>query len=321
MDNKELFQELSRIRQHETRGQQLDLFQTETPKAPVSLEYWFYSDLYNLFSSSFPPISQAMEKTVHENLIYPYEEKPTNQQSFDFCWGHYDTIRHAYKLNYIEYKNATDLKLSRYTCWSLLKQRPCMIKGHPNTFFAQTYFMSPVFKENIDFDTLSPIVSEYERIELRQRLSRAEKILSGIINSAHRNPYKPSFENYYRDFYNSTSLALFNGQTYADIQAQHHLPTGSNTTLLDYMGKHTLHARIAALYRTFERYNNSTNKSLINLNDILCDELFNKRVAMINATGMRPEQNISQQRIDKVKKDLEDKEKDFKKQYSIQKIR
>lgn len=304
MTNKELFQELNQTRQHETRGQQLDLFQTITPLNTTE-EYWFFSDLYNIFGANIFPINQAMEKTAHEKIIYPYDPKPTIQQSFDFCAGHYDTLHHAYKLDYREFKNANDLKLSRYACWSFLQNRP-------NTVFAQTYFMAPVLNPNMTFDAISTIASEYKRTELREQLSNAERILAGILNSKHAN---------YKDFYNSTSLALFNGQTYNDIKEMHHIPNKPNETLLDYMGKHTLHARIAALYRTIERYNTSSDKTIINLENILCDELFNKRVAMINNTGRRPEQDISIQHIDKVKKHLKETQQAFIKKYSIQKLR
>jgi hypothetical protein len=172
--------------------------------------------------------------------------------------------------------------------------------------------LAPVIKADMDFNALNKIASEYRRITLRSDLSRAEKILAGILYSQHAN---------YKDFYNSTSLALFNGKTYNDIKEIHHISNKSNETLLDYMGRHTLHARIAALYRTFEKYNNSTNKTILHLNEILCNELFDKRVTMINTTGRRPEQDISQQHIDKVKKHLNNTEQAFIKKYSIQKIR
>ncbi|MDW2995553.1 MAG: hypothetical protein R8M71_01110 [Alphaproteobacteria bacterium] len=300
----EQFQELNQIRQHETRGQQLDLFQ---PITPINLteEYWFFSDLHNLFGEAAFPTNQAMKKTAHEKIIYPYDAKSNIQQRFDFYTSHYECIHHEYRLGYLNFKHATDLKLTRYACWSFLKHIP-------NAIFGQTYFLAPVIKADMDFNALNKIASEYRRIKLRDDLSRAEKILAGILYSQHAN---------YKDFYNSTSLALFNGKTYNDIKEIHNIPNKQNETLLDYMGRHTLHARIAALYRTFEKYNNSTNKTILHLNEILCNELFDKRVTMINTTGRRPEQDISQQHIDKVKKHLNNTEQAFTKKYSIQKIR
>lgn len=304
MNNKEQFHELNQTRQHDTRGQQLDLFQPNKPLNTTD-EYWFFSDLYQIFGNTAFPINQAMEKTAHEKIIYPYSEKPTTQEKFDFTTSHYDTIQHAYKLDYREFKHATDLKLTRFACWSFLH-------GSPQTIFGQVYFLSPVLNPDMDFDAMHTIASEYKRINLRHRLSQAEKILSGILYGKHVN---------IKDFYNSTSLALFNGLTYNDIKEIHHIPNKQNETLLDYMGRHTLHARIAALYRTFDKYNHSTNKSILHLNELLCNELFDKRVAMINSTGRRPEQDISQQHIDKVQKHLNDTERAFIKKYSIQKLR
>mgnify|MGYP006387198109 CR=1 FL=1 len=83
MNNKDLFHELNQTRQHESRGQQLDLFQT-TATTPKTEEFWFFSDLYNIFGNIVFPINQAMEKTAHEKIIYPYDAKPTIQQKFDF---------------------------------------------------------------------------------------------------------------------------------------------------------------------------------------------------------------------------------------------
>ena len=82
------------------------------------------------------------------------------------------------------------------------------------------------------------------------------------------------------------------------------------------MGRHTLHARIAALYRAFDTYNKETNKTHIRLNEILCNELFNERVDMINKTGRRPEQDIKTTNIDTIKKELQNAEQEFTKKYS-----
>lgn len=303
MTNKGIFHELNQTRQHNTRGQQLDLFQS-TPILNTTDEYWFFSDLHNLFGDIFP-INQAMEKTAHEKIIYPYDPNPTNQQKFDFCTGHYDTLQHAYKLDYREFKHANDLQLTRYACWSFLYNRP-------EAIFAQTYFMTPVLNPNMSFDAMNTIASEYKRINLREQLSKEEKKLAGILSHIHAN---------YKDFYNLTSLVLFNGLTYNDIKEIHHIPNKPNETLLDYMGKHTLRARVAALSRTIIRYNISSDKTLQNLKNILCDELYNERADMINSTGRRPEQDISIQHIDKVKKHLKETQQAFIKKYSIQKIR
>ena len=80
MNNKEQFHELNQTRQHDTRGQQLDLFQPNKPLNTTD-EYWFFSDLHQIFDSNTFPINQAMEKIAHEKIIYPYSEKPTTQEN------------------------------------------------------------------------------------------------------------------------------------------------------------------------------------------------------------------------------------------------
>ena len=181
MNNKEQFHELNQTRQHDTRGQQLDLFQPNKPLNTTD-EYWFFSDLYQIFGNTAFPINQAMEKTAHEKIIYPYSEKPTTQEKFDFTTSHYDTIQHAYKLDYREFKHATDLKLTRFACWSFLH-------GSPQTIFGQVYFLSPVLNPDMDFDAMHTIASEYKRINLRHRLSQAEKILSEMPDMLNSRDY------------------------------------------------------------------------------------------------------------------------------------
>lgn len=304
ISNLEKFQELNQTRQHETRGQQLDMFQPTIPQGTTD-EYWFFSDMYNLFGETIFPTNQAMEKTVHKRIYYPYGEKPTIQQSFDFCTGHYDCIHRAYKLGYRNFNHANDLKLTRYACWSFLQ-------GKPHTIFAQTYFLSPVIQPGMDFATLNKLSSEYARVSLRERISVAEKILAGILRSKYGN---------HREFYNSTSLALFNGKTYSDIKEIHHIPNKDGDTLLNYMGAHTLSARMTALYRAFDRYNKLTNPTIMQLDEILCDELYNQRAEMINRTGMRPENNISTTNINQVQQDLKLNQKKFISQYATKRIR
>lgn len=298
MNSKELFHELNQTRHHDTRWQQPNLFQ-ETP-TNLTREYWLYSDLHNIFGEQAFPTNKRMEDAVYEKLILP-----NGCDTPKFKQQHYDTIHHTYTLGYRTFQNAIDLKLSRYACWSLLKHTF-------NNVFAQTYFLSPVITNNTDYGTIYNTASEFARIDLRQDLTKAEKILSGILYSKHVN---------IKDFYNSTSIALFNGMTSDEIKETYHIPNKKDDPIANYMGRHALHARIAALYRTFDTYNRETNKSPIRLNEILCNELFNQRVDMINKTGKRPEQDIKTTHIDNVKKELQKAEQEFIQKYSIKNIR
>ena len=306
MTTKDIFYELNQTRHHDTRWQQPSLFQ-ETP-TNLTHEYWLYSDLHNIFGKQAFSTNkrmediERMEDIVREKLILPDDcDTPA------FKLQHYDKIHHEFKLGYRTYKDATDLKLSRYACWSLLKHSR-------NNVFAQTYFLSPVIANNIDYNTLYDTASEFARIGPRQDLADAEKKLSKILASLHAN---------IPEFYNSTSIALFNGITSEEIKEAHHIQNKKNDPIANYMSRHTLHARIAALYRAFILFNNEerTNKTHIRLNEILCNELFNERVDMINKTGRRPEQDIKTTHIDNVKKELQNAEQEFIKKYSIQNIR
>lgn len=311
MSPKDIFHELNQTRHHDTRWQQLNIFQ-ETP-TNLTHEYWLYSDLHNIFDEQAFPTNKRMEDQVFptnkrkEDIVREKLILPDDCDTPAFKLQHYDKIHHEFKLGYRTYKDATDLKLSRYACWSLLKHSR-------NNVFAQTYFLSPVIANNIDYNTLYDTASEFARIGPRQDLADAEKKLSKILASLHAN---------IPEFYNSTSIALFNGITSEEIKEAHHIQNKKNDPIANYMGRHTLHARIAALYRAFILFNNEerTNKTHIRLNEILCNELFNERVDMINKTGRRPEQDIKTTHIDNVKKELQNAEQEFIQKYSIQNIR
>ena len=80
MSPKDIFHELNQTRHHDTRWQQLSLFQ-ETP-TNLTHEYWLYSDLHNIFDEQASPTNKSMEDQafptnksmediVREKLILP----------------------------------------------------------------------------------------------------------------------------------------------------------------------------------------------------------------------------------------------------------
>ena len=69
----EQFHELNQTRQHETRGQQLALFQPVASLNKTS-EYWFFSDLHNLFGEKHFQQPKPKKKP-HMKKLYTHTAK------------------------------------------------------------------------------------------------------------------------------------------------------------------------------------------------------------------------------------------------------
>ena len=311
--NSEIFQTLNRtLQQPAPPDTQLELFQM----APIvdqtqKSDYWFYSDLHNLFGKDIFPSQPSMQVHAYDRIIMPYEIFPkqnpeyTYAQKAQFYDDHIGKIKHAYKLGYQVFHNARDIQLSRYACWCFTNQRPHMI-------FARTYFLSPTIKENMTFEEIINISNYFQRIYWRNKLSEKESRLSGIIKSLNGN---------FRDFYHQTSPYLYGGLSGSDIKNKLGFYISENETLLDYMGLYTLIARTNAIGRAIDTYNHQSNKSLQTLQMMLRYELASERTKMIKAINCAPEQEFSEKSVQKIKQQLEKIEKQFVQTYANKTIR
>lgn len=313
----EAFNELNNKRQKSPQPDlQLELFQMAPVASTTKSDYWFYSDLYNIFGDIIFPITPSMQFHAYNKIILPYdldvafEKNFPKSQTTQFYEQHINTTQRAYRLQSYTpgisdtmFHNAKDIALSRYACW-------CIVKNQST--FARTYFISPLIKEDITFQDLLKYSTEYQRVDIRQKVSELEKQLSGAIHSANGN---------FRDFYNQTTPHLFGGMTYADVKAANEIYTPDSDTLLDYMGSHTLKARFCALRRTLDTYNRHPNKSAQTLQNLLRRELLTERYKMINEKNFAPEQDISSTPIPQIASQLKKIEKQFINQYASQSIR
>lgn len=311
--NFETFQTLNRTRQiTPLPDTQLELFQM-APTVPQTekSDYWFYSDLHNLFGKDIFPSQPSMQLHAYNRIIMPYEIFPkqnpeyTYAQKAQFYDDHIGKIKRAYKLGYQVFHNARDIQLSRYTCWCFTNQSPHMI-------FARTYFLSPTIKENMTFEEITKTSNHFQRIYWRNRLSEKESRLSGIIKSLNGN---------FRDFYHQTSPYLYGGLSSSDIKNKLGFYIPENESLLDYMGLNTLIARTNAIGRATDTYNHQPNKSLQTLQMLLRHELISERNKMIKAINCAPEQEFSETHAQKLKQQLEKIEKQFVQKYANQTIR
>lgn len=291
---------------------QLELFQmAPTSNKHEQSDYWFYSDLHNLFSEVIFPTQPSMQVHAYDRLIMPYEIFPKQNPEFTYAQKaqfydmHIGKINRSYKLGYQIFYNARDIQLSRYACW-------CFARQTPNMAFAHTYFLAPLIKEYMTFKEVVQTSNEFQRIYWRKNLSEQETRLSGVIKSLNGN---------FRDFYNQTSPYLYGGLSSSDIKNKLGIYVSEKETLLDYMGLHTLIARNNAIYRAIDTYKHQPNQTLQTLQLILRYELTSERAKMIQQINHSPEQDFSEKNIKTVKQQLEKIEKEFVQKYASQSIR
>lgn len=273
-------------------------------------EYWLFSDLYNLFGYPYLGSHKNIVDTVGATIKFSdYQKLPQKNSEkilrapnfYSFYSAHVVSIINSYDINspngVIQKQNGQDARLSRYACWTLLKQWPNMI-------FPQLYFIMP----NADFDSVYSAAYKFSRIYQRNELTRAEKILNGI---AHRN------KSDMRQFNAAMHRAFFYT---ADLDTLKNM-YGIKGTIFDYMGSRSLMARQNALNDVINKYNLNPKMSFHAFSDMLYQELVNARVRMIKSTGRTPENDLSRKSVNQVSSELKKMEREFINKYAFQSLR
>lgn len=291
---------------------QFSLFPNLRADSPtIHSEYWYYSDLHNLYGEHYFPIAPNMNAHAWERLAMPVQKQQQRgtpqliRTDLSFYEGHVATIQHEYKLDCHTYKHAKDLQLSRYACW-------CMSRNNPAMIFSRTYFISPVITPQMKFDDMKKLSYQFARIHLREKLTRYEKIIAGILQK-----HGGSF----RQFNHAMTRAFFYNYSANDLKEIHRIRTKPNDPIANYMGAATLNARISALRNGIEKFNQVHYKNLPTFEQIIYNELINARVHEIHDHNIRPEQDIFQTPVSQIQSQLMRAERDFILKYSNEKIR
>ena len=307
-----IFETLNAKRHRIDEDTQFSLFpelRTQTPT--IHSEYWYYSDLHNLFGSPYFSIAPNMNAHAWENLAMPVPQKSNRatpqltRTDLEFYDDHVATYHHEYKLNFSTYKNAKDLRLSRYACW-------CMSRTNPAMIFSRTYFISPIITPRMKFDDMKNLSYQFARVHLREKLTGYEKIVAGILKKHNAD---------YQQFNHAMTQTLFYGHSSKDLKELYGIPIKQNDPLANYMGAATLHARITALRRAIERFKTAPHQSLATFDKILYRELTNCRADEIFNTHIRPEQDIFPTPVSQIQSQLMRTERDFILKYSKEKLR
>lgn len=273
-------------------------------------EYWLFSDLYNLFGYPYVGLHNNIIDTIgttikfsdFQKLPQKNSDKVLRAPNFQtFYSGHVVSIINNYDIKNpnttIQKQNGQDARLTRYACWSILKQWPNMI-------FSQLYFIMP----DTNFETLYNTAYKFARLYQRAELTRAEKIVNGI---AHRN------KSDMRQFNSAMHRAFFYTADLDIIKANY----GIKGTVFDYMGSRSLMMRQKALNKVINAYNLNPKMSFGAFYELLYQELVNARVSMINTTGRTPESDISRKSIGRIASELKKMEREFINKYAFQSLR
>ena len=304
LNNQHTFNNLNQTKHRLVKDGQYSIFPESKPDTEKqNTEYWFFSDIYNTYNDeTTPTYNLDMNKIVEKNLVKPEKRTaksikliPCNTHFFN---DHVQTIKHAYKLGYHEYKKANDLQLTRYACW-------CLIKNIPDNAFSYTYFMSPAIKENITFAELEKISYQFARPYARDKITKINSMLNGLTNALNSNIKTLNY---------NKILSFFNNYDSAALKIRHNI-TDIHTSIFDFMGTHSLNYMCNGIQNTFSNIGNA-HKNINKFAEELHKQLIIARQEMINATGIYPENDIYKTTIDKVKQELKQTEIEFIKNYA-----
>ena len=307
-----IFDTLNAKRHRIDEDTQFSLFPDVCANTPtIHSEYWYYSDLHNLYGEHYFPIAPNMNAHTWQNLVMPATTKPQRgtpqliRTDLPFYDGHVATIRHEYTLDRTAYKHAKDLRLSRYACW-------CMSRNRPSMIFSRTYFISPVINPRMKYDDMKKLSYQFARVYLRDKLTHYEKIIAGILKKHNAD---------FRQFNHAMTRAFFYNYGANDLKEIHGLQIKPNDPIANYLGAATLNARINALDNAIEQFKRAKKQNIATFEQIVYNELVNARVREIHDQNIRPEQDIFRTPVSQIQSELSRTERDFIFKYSNEKIR
>lgn len=287
-----IFTTLNQTRHRITEEQ--DLFSTTNNDA----EYWLYTDLYNLFlHPMFDP------ENMYEHTRDTFDTTPAARQKitpYELFKNHTIIYNHKYTIHspHPPYNQITkmgmDIKLSRYTCY-------CIFKNKPNLIFTRTYFMMP----DADFKTIYDTSYRFARIYQREILRKSERDLAGVLNKLNANiPL----------FHHEMARTFYAGYTMEEIREAHNIT--KPTPLADNMGAISLHARRHAIDNAIRKFDFAHKQDFRSFSMILHNELLVARNNMISTYKLSPEKDIYKTTITQIESEYNKLEKQFMQQYA-----
>ena len=280
-------------------GDTTTLFPEHNPTPSPDTEYWYYSDLYNLFGAPEFSITNLHEHAWQSIRSIPNNTAPLHDH-VELCHHEYNICESTPPYKIIPTFGA-DAKLTRYACWAIFKQ-------YPNLIFTQMFFMTP----DTDFKTLYRESYKFARIYQRKKLRHSERVLSGVLTDLNANIRLTQHE---------MSRTFFGGLTNDDIRTQFQIPQTPHKPLADYMGVYSLFARRTAIDTAIRKFAYVRQPNLHSFNLILHDELLSARNHMLREYKISPNMDIHHTPINTVESEYKKHERAFISKYAHEKIR
>ena len=291
-----IFKTLTTMRHSTT--EEYDLFTTGNNNA----EYWTYTDLYNIFlHPMFDP------DNMFEHAYQAFDTTPAKKQKiapYEFFKNHVTVYQRKYTIhsphppyNQIS-KTGPDIKLSRYACY-------CIFRNKPNLIFTRTYFMMP----NADFKTIYDTSYRFARIYQRQKLRESERNLQGVLKTLGAN---------YALFHNETTKCFYDERDPDLVRDAYNL--GYNKPLADNMGAISMYYRRHAIDNAIHKFDFAHARDLRSFAQILFRELTIARQKMISEYKITPEKDIHKTSIQQIESEYKTMEREFIKQYASENL-
>ena len=235
---------------------------------------------------------------MFEHAYQTFDTTPAKKQKiipYELFKNHVVVYQHKYTIhsphppyNQIT-KNGMDIKLSRYACY-------CIFRNKPNLIFTSTFFMMP----NADFKTVYETSYKFARIHQRNKLRESEHKLAGVLKSLNAN---------HSLFQHEMAKTFFNGYTIDYLRDAYHLDP--KKALADNMGAISMHARRTAIDTAIHKFDFAHTRDLQSFSLILHNELRSARNKMILDYKTTPEKDFHKTNIHDIESEYKKLESDF----------
>ena len=260
--------------------------------APVA-EYWNLGELLPMFG--LEGIETYKNESTLRGVFYEHTPPRIKSQKPEKMERLFSDNVHI-----IADKKDFDAEMSRYACWTLVKE----IDGCSPMEFYQEYFLAP----NSSFETIHFNARATSRIALRDFEKKYQKQLSGIVYKFHGN---------YSVLNREITQWFFGNLNAADIQYHYHL--NESKPLADYMNDRLLDAYGRLLQSIVNKYDESDGVRTYNM---LRNIAYRESVAARrNFMFGKPENNFETSSIADVERQLKKRESEFAQQYINSKVR
>ena len=266
------------------------------PVAVTAREYWLLSDLLKTvrgnYSTQYLKNTFALDRIIRKNTPKKVNlsESPLNAHIHVKMQG----------------VNLADIELSRYACWTLMKE----IGKTVPTVFQQEYFLNP----NTKLGDICASLREPGRVYLRAKGTQLEKQLHGILNRFITKSTPTHLKSKYHSELNSYTARCLYGNAYTnvrDIKESHNIPL--EDSLSDYMNFDLLSAYCNALENIIAIWDTKTSqRTYESLRQVIYNEMTQARTLFNKG---RPEQNFSKTPVSQIQQLQDNRELEFAKQY------